>query len=164
MPSFDKVIRYLAAILVCFGLSAQPQALEPRTGWRIVQTDTAYGELVERLTVAIQAEGMLLVTQASASDGARMNGVTIPGNRVFGVYRNDYARRMLDASMAAGIEAPIRYYVTENGDGTATLSWKTPSFVFEPYLGEGGEALEALARELDEVFAAIASRATATAQ
>jgi len=103
---------------------------------------------------------MGLVTQASASDGANGQGITIPGNRVIGVYRNDYARRMLEASVAAGIEAPTRFYLTEDADGTATLSYKTPSFVFAPYMNEGGDKLKALAEELDDVFAEIAEQAT----
>ena len=104
----------------------------------------------------------MLVTQASASAGAKGRGLTIPGNRVMGVYRNDYAIRMLEASVAAGIEAPIRFYVTENSDGTATLSWKTPSFVFAPYMTDGGEALSELAAELDGVFRTIADKAVAS--
>ena len=63
---------------------------------------------------------------------------------------------MLEASIAAGIEAPIRLYLTENADGTATLSYKTPTFVFAPYMNEGGDALKELAGELDAIFAAIA--------
>jgi uncharacterized protein (DUF302 family) len=46
---------------------------------------------------------------------------------------------VLGASVAAGIEAPIRIYVTENQDGTATLSYKKPSAVFAPYADEGGD-------------------------
>lgn len=57
------------------------------------------------------------------------------------------------------IEAPIRFYVTEDEDGTATLSYKKPSPVFAPYIAEAGEELEAVAAELDEIFAGIAQRA-----
>ena len=57
------------------------------------------------------------------------------------------------------IEAPIRFYVTEDADGSATLSYKTPSFVFGPYFDEGGEALQALAGELDQIFDQIATQA-----
>jgi uncharacterized protein (DUF302 family) len=62
--------------------------------------------------------------------------------------------------VAAGIEAPIRFYVTENPDGTATLSYKKPSFVFAPYLPDGGSTLALLAGELDDIFARIADTAT----
>jgi uncharacterized protein (DUF302 family) len=67
---------------------------------------------------------------------------------------------MLSVSTSAGIEAPIRFYVTENPGGTATLSYKKPGFVFAPYLDEGGEALRQLAVELDGIFARIAEAAT----
>ncbi|MBN9672941.1 DUF302 domain-containing protein [Roseibium aggregatum] len=152
--------------LILFGfLTAGPvlaDSVAPREGWQVVSTAKSYDTLVEDLTAAIKDEKMFLVTQASASAGAKGRGVIIPGNRVIGVYRNDYAVRMLDASVTAGIEAPIRFYVTENSDGTATLSWKTPSFVFSPYLDEGGDALADLAVELDGVFQTIADKAVAS--
>lgn len=134
-------------------------SLAPREGWRVIETDFPYPELGDRLDAAIKSERMGRVTYASASDGARMQGFTIPGNRVVGVYRNDFARRMLEASVAAGIEAPIRFYVTEDPDGGATLAWKTPSHVFSPYFEEGGEDLRALAEELDQIFESIAASA-----
>jgi uncharacterized protein (DUF302 family) len=67
---------------------------------------------------------------------------------------------MLEASVDAGIEAPIRFYITENASGTATLSYKTPSHVFAPY-EDGGEKLKTLAKELDAIFAKIAQAAVA---
>ena len=100
---------------------------------------------------------MGVVTRASASAGAAGRGVKIPGNMVVGVYRNDFAVRMLEASVPAGIEAPIRFYLTENADGTATLSYRAPSVVFAPY--KGGDKLKALAGELDGIFAKIAADA-----
>ncbi len=120
-------------------------------------TKHAFGTLVDRLESAIEAAGMFAVTRASASAGARGRGIKIAGNMVIGVYRNDFAVRMLEASVASGIEAPIRFYVTENPDGTASLRYRTPSSVFAPY--DGGAKLEALARELDGIFARIAERA-----
>ena len=137
-------------------------SMTARDGWQVVPTGKGYQTLVDDLKASIKAQKMLLVTQASASAGAKGRGLTIPGNRVMGVYRNDYAIRMLEASVAAGIEAPIRFYVTENSDGTATLSWKTPSFVFAPYMKEGGEKLGDLAAELDGVFQTIADTAVAS--
>jgi uncharacterized protein (DUF302 family) len=149
----------LLAILAIF--AAPAQALEPREGWVIHDTGKSFGDLVQAVRDAVSAAPIAIVTQASASDGARMQGHSIPGNRVFGLYRNDYARRMLDASIAAGIEAPIRMYVTEDADGTASLSYKTPSAVFSPYFDEGGDALRDLAEELDAVFGDVARAAIA---
>ena len=134
--------------------------VKPREGWVVIETQQSFSTLVERLEAAVKAEKMGLVTSASASEGAKAANIVIPGNRIIGVFRNDFARRMLSASVAAGIEAPIRFYVTENGDGTATLSYKRPATVFVPYFDEGKDSLKSLVAELDEIFAKIASRAT----
>ncbi|WP_420347293.1 DUF302 domain-containing protein [Pelagibius sp.] len=152
----------LAGVLAIAAPPAQADLdAERLPGWRILETEHSYAALVERLETAIAANKMGLVSRASATLGAkRVLNKTIPGNTVIGVYRPDYAVRMLEASLAAGIEAPIRYYVTENEDGSATLSYKTPSAVFAPY-ADGGEALKTLAEELDAIFATIAADATA---
>jgi uncharacterized protein (DUF302 family) len=130
-----------------------------RVGWVVKSTPHKYPDLVQKLEVAINANKMGLVNAASASDGAKAQGFNIPGNRVVGVFRNDFARRMLAASIAAGIEAPIRIYLTENADGTATLSYKTPVAVFAPYFDGAGADLRKVAEELEPIFAKIAEDA-----
>lgn len=147
-------------LAAAFALTTLPAlAQEPREGWVVMPTDKPFAELVTSVRAAVKKAPINIVTQASASAGARNQGLEIPGNRVMGLYRNDYARRMLEASIAAGIEAPIRLYLTEDADGTATLSYKTPSAVFAPYADEGGAALTELAAELDAIFAQIAQMA-----
>ena len=56
----------------------------------------------------------------------------------------------------AGIEAPLRFYVTEGANGKATLTYRLPSAVFKPY---GSADLDAMAKELDTIFANIAKAA-----
>jgi len=155
---------YRFLLIVVLGLAplfANAQSVEPREGWMVFPTQFNFKELINRTRAAVKEAPIAIVTQASASSGARNQGFDIPGNRVIGVYRNDYARRMLAASIAAGIEAPIRLYLTENDDKTATLSYKTPSTVFAPYMNEGGAELDALAKELDAVLLNIAQKAAA---
>ena len=123
---------------------------------QIHPTDISFDALVKSVNEAVEANGMFVVTKASASAGAKSRGVEIPGNMVLGVYRNDFAVRMLEASVPAGIEAPIRFYVTANDDGTATLTYQTPTAVFEPY---GSADLNTMAGELDVIFAKIAEDA-----
>lgn len=144
-------------VLVVMGAIGTAQA-DGLPGSTTVRTQMDFGALVESLNKAVEAEGFFVVTRASASVGASRRGVTIPGNMVVGVYRNDYAVRMLEASVASGIEAPLIFYITTNSDGTASLTWRTPSAVFAPY--EGGAALTEMAAELDVAWAAIAKRAT----
>lgn len=150
----------LLAVLLVAVAPAPSRALEagdfPYPGMRVLATPHGFAALVKRLNAAIEANGLFAVTRASASVGAERRGVPIPGNMVVGVYRNDFAVRMLAASVAAGIEAPLRFYLTENADGGASLSYRLPSAVFKPY---GSADLDALARELDALFATIAEAA-----
>lgn len=149
----------LLLVMAFMPLSAAAQ-LADRTGWAITATGHDYPTLVDKVLAAAKKNKIGVVTQASATVGAKaVLDKTIPGNMVIGLYHPRFAVPMLEASIAAGIEAPIRVYVTENPDGTATLSYKLPSFVFAPYMDEGGEALAALAAELDALFAAVAADA-----
>ncbi len=152
------------AVAICtiiLGLAlAGPAALAdkgyPYPGTNVFQTAHGFDALWKKLKQAVADNDMGVVGQASASYGAASRGVTIPGNGVIGVYRNDFAVRMLKASVRAGIEAPLRFYITENADGTATLTYRSPSAVFKPY---ASPALDLMAKELDAIFAAIASQA-----
>ncbi|WP_171228400.1 DUF302 domain-containing protein [Ruegeria sp. HKCCA4008] len=128
-------------------------------GWAVYPTRKPYVELVDATKAAIKENGLIVVTQAGPTKAAAARGISIPGNRVIGAFNNDYAVRVLETSIHAMIEAPIRFYVTENKDGTANLSYKTPSFVFAPYVSEGGQNLMDIAAELDSTFQSIAERA-----
>ncbi len=150
----------VVAVLVLAAAGGPARAAD-LPGWKVAKTPHGYQALIQRVDQAVKDNKMGLVTRASATLGAeKMLGKTIPGNMVIGVYRPDFAVRMLEASIPAGIEAPIRFYITENADGTATLSYKTPTAVFAPYQ-DGGAKLRDLAAELDIVFDKIARQATA---
>ncbi len=158
MRTFSAVIVSCVLALVPAILSAA--SVSEREGWQVIPTGQSYAELLENLRAAVGAEDMGVVTNVGPTETAAQRGEEIPGNRVVGVFRNDFAVRAVRSSVAAMIEAPIRFYVTEDNDGTATLSWKAPSYVFSPYFDEGGEELRAIAEELDAIFKAIAARAT----
>lgn len=142
-----------------FGHQAFAEVNAP-DGWVVLKTSHTYPDLAERVLAAAKSNKIGVVSQASATVGAKsVLDKTIPGNMVIGLYHPRFAVRMLDASIAAGIEAPIRVYVTENEDGTADLSYKTPSHVFAPYMSEGGDELGALATELDQLFEKLTTEA-----
>jgi len=146
-----KTARLLLPMLL---LALTPSALFAQSapalpGTHTVASRYGFDALAARLEKAIEANKMGLVAQASASRGAAARGVKIRGNLVLMVFRNDFAVRMLAASVPAGIEAPLRIYVTEDADGKASVTWRAPSAVFAPY---GSAALNAMARGLDPVF------------
>ena len=159
-PAVIRVLTVLLLGALALATAAAAEMWSAPPGWEVAKTRHSYTNLIERLDAAVKANKMGLVTRASATLGAKKLGKTIPGNMVIGVYHPRFAIRMLEASIPAGIEAPIRFYVTENADGTATLSYRTPSAVFASY-ADGGAKLAAMARELDAIFANIAKQATA---
>ncbi len=150
-------------VLVCcavlwLALPARAENPIPYSGTRVIETGQPFKGFVGKLIGAIKANRMGIVAQACANCGAKAIGVTIPGNRVIMIFRPDFAVRMLEASVPAGIEAPVRIYLFENADGTATLTYKKPSDVFRPY---GSADLDKMAAELDAIFARIARDAAA---
>ena len=151
------VLTWAALTLTVMTGAARAENATPWPGTEIIATKHSYKDLVASLDAAVKANKMGLVTRASATVGAKAKlNKTIPGNMVVGVYRPDFAVRMLEASVPAGIEAPLRFYITENADGTATLTYRKPSAVFAPY---EVKALDEMARELDTIFAKIAAAA-----
>lgn len=135
---------------------APPALAENRTpysGTVTVETEEPFMPYVAALREAIPANGFNIVGLACAN--CAIQGTfkeIVPGNRVFLFFRPDYARRMLRASPAAGIEAPIRLYVTEESDGSALVTYRLPSHVFGAYEVED---LTAMGRELDADVEAI---------
>ncbi|MFQ5954690.1 MAG: DUF302 domain-containing protein [Kiloniellales bacterium] len=148
----------LAVLALLCGAPAAAGSDAPSTppGTKTFVTRYGFNDLWSRLERAVAKQEMGIVARASASKGAAARGLEIPGNVVIMVYRNDFAVRMLKASGAAGIEAPLRFYVTENADGTASLTYRLPSAVFAPY---GSDELDRMAKELDLIFARIAEDA-----
>lgn len=142
-------------LLLAILLVSATGAAHARIGYPGTRTEITrypYPILLTRLRQAVKAHHMAIVAQASASHGASARGVKIPGNAVIMVFRNDFAVSMLKDSVAAGIEAPLRIYVTANSTGTADITYRTPSAVFAPY---HNSRLNALAQKLDRIFGAI---------
>lgn len=150
-----------ASLLLLLLLLAAPVMADtrwPEKGWQVFATSVTYDELLTALRQAVEAEGMFVVTDVGPTEAAARRGESIPGNRVVGVFRNDFAVRTLRLSVPAMIEAPMRFYVTEERDGSATLAWKIPSHILASYVEDAGAGLDEIGQELDSIFAAIARR------
>ena len=147
MKKLMHMLGWMLLVAACVAAAAENSASLP--GTVTVKTKHGFDALVSRVEKAVADNKMGLVAQASASRGAAARGVKIAGNMVLMVFRNDYAVRMLQASVPAGIEAPIRLYVTEDADGSASLTYRLPSAVFAPY---GNRKLDEMAKELDVIF------------
>ena len=141
-------------LLLAFPVRAENPT--PYSGTMIIETGKPFDAFVEKLTAAIAANKMGLVGNACATCGAKNIGVVIPGNRVLMIFNPHFAVRMLKVSEAAGIEAPLRFYVTEQPDGKARLTYRLPSHVFGAYKVP---ALDDMGKELDGVVERIVSDA-----
>ncbi len=169
MKSRMQSTRYcLAAFALVLGswatlaqASTQSSIQWPDEGWTVMTSDKSYETLLEDLRQAVQDAEMAVVTEAGPTQAAAQRGETIPGNRVVGVFRNDFAVSIIRESVPAMIEAPLRFYVTEDDADSATLSWKIPSHVFAPYITEQTTELSKAAEELDVLFQQIGDNAVA---
>ena len=153
----NRSLRALVLVTVCSAFAGIPptQPAAAQDGRLTVKSTVPFGRVAEALERAVTDEKMALVCHANAQRAAAARGVTIKGNQVLMVFRNDFAVRLLAADPAAGFEAPIRIYLYENADGTATVSYTPPSVVFAPYRQS---EVQAMARELDVIFKAIVDR------
>jgi uncharacterized protein (DUF302 family) len=138
-------------------MTISADALFPLPGTVATPTRLTFDDLLARLEQAVQANGLLLIAKPSASRNAAARGVHIPGNAVILTFNNDFALRLLQTSVPAGFEAPMRLYVTENPDGTARVAYRTASALFAPY---SVPALDPLARDLDHLLGKIVADAT----
>ena len=104
-PRAAAGIVFLALMFVLAPPSAEAANATPLPGTQVIKTKSSFAGLRKNLEAAVPANKMYVVTRASASGGAAGRGIEILGNLVIGVYRNDFAVRMLKASVASGIEA-----------------------------------------------------------
>jgi len=147
---------FVVAGVIAGAITTLPVTVSAQEGRRITVTSAApFSRVAEALERAVTEEKMGLVCHANAQRAAAGRGVTIKGNQLLMVFRNDFAVRLTAADPTAGFEAPIRIYVYENADGTATVSYIPPSTVFAPYRHP---EVQAVARELDPIFKAIVER------
>jgi uncharacterized protein (DUF302 family) len=153
--------RLVFAVLLLAVLSALPSAGRAvENGTRVIVSDHSYWALITRLEAAIRKQKLRILTRASVRGAARQRKLKIPANMVIGAFSEDYTARILRANVAAGIEAPIRFYITRGQDDkTTTLWYRRPSWVLAPYDNGSGD-MRTLATELDGVMETIVKQAT----
>ncbi len=145
-----RVFLVTLGIFGLIGMSGSAAAQHPSRGEvTVVPVQKSFAVAADELKAAIVANGLGLVGHANAQAGAASRGVKIKGNQVLMAFRPDFAVRMLAASVEAGFEAPIRIYITENDNGTATIRYVKPSVIFRPYAHPD---LDRLGAELDPIF------------
>jgi uncharacterized protein (DUF302 family) len=154
-----QTVRSLAISALLAAGMFLPTARAVAQDGRITTTSRVpFARVAEALERAVANQQMALVCHANAQRGAAARGVAIKGNQVIMVFRNDFAVRLLVADPEAGFEAPIRIYLYENPDGTATVSYVPPTVVFARYRHP---EVRAVAQELAPIFKGIVEQGVA---
>lgn len=154
-----KSIIAALALLAMFAPPVNAQNTAPYSGMVTVETGKPFKSFVKAVKPAIKQHKFGIIGIACANCAIKnVYKKTVPGNRVFFFFAPRFAIRMLAASTAAGIEAPIRIYATENPDGSAKVTYRLPSHVFGAY---EVDALTAMGKELDGAVEAIVASAIA---
>ena len=107
-----KRMAFLSCLIAILALPVRAENTTPYSGTIVIEMDQPFEAFLKRLTTAIKGNKMGIVGNACATCGARSIGVTIPGNRVMMIFNPHFAVRMLKSSVASGIEAPLRLYIT----------------------------------------------------
>lgn len=158
---FMKSVLTSLALLVLIAHPAMAENPAPYSGMVTVETGKPFKSFVKQVRPAIKKHKFNIVGVACGSCAVKSLGKTVPGNRVFFFFAPRYAARMLAASTAAGIEAPLRFYVTEDPDRTAKVTYRLPSQVFGAY--EVPE-LTTMGKELDKMMTTILAAALSATQ
>ncbi|MDA1308434.1 MAG: DUF302 domain-containing protein [Proteobacteria bacterium] len=153
-----KPVLAIFALLVLLAAPAAAANPQPYSGMVTVEIEKPFKAFVKAIRPALKKHKFNIVGVACANCAAKSLGKTIPGNRVILFFAPRYAVRMLAASTAAGIEAPIRIYVTETAKGMAEVTYRLPSHVFGAY---DVEDLTAMGKELDAMMTTILESAVA---
>lgn len=156
LKAVDWHIRLALALLVLTSAMAsmtaaqagedEPEAVGPYPGTVSLGSSYALTEAVRRVEKAVRANGLTLV-QTVNSGGRGQTGVS-----VILVSSSDYWGRILKVNQLAGMEMPIRIYVTDTGNRTSAVIYRAPSSIFALY---DSPELDRIATDLDQVFAKI---------
>jgi uncharacterized protein (DUF302 family) len=141
----------LASMLVILALALparadedEPESVGPYPGTVSLATSYPLGDTVRRLEKAVRANGLTLVqTIRSGGHGATDVAVLL-------ISSSDYWGRVLKANQLAGMELPIRIYVTADGSRGSAVIYRAPSSIFALY---DTPELDHIAADLDQVFA-----------
>ncbi len=124
----------------------------------MVKIERPFKAFVKAIPSALKNHKFNTVGVAYANCAAKSLGKTIPGNQENLFFASRYAVRMLAVSTAAGMEVPIRIYVTDTAKGMAKVTYRLSSYAFSAY---DVEDLTSMGKELDGMRTTILDTAVA---
>jgi len=138
-------------VLVVF-LAVQPVPIFAKDDRITGVSKAPFARVTAALQKAVAQHKLTLVGISDVKKAPQPKGTTIRGNQVVMVFRNDLLTRLVKADPAAAFEAPMRFHVYENQDGTATVTYVKPSVLLRSYRNP---EVRAVGEELDLVFTSV---------
>lgn len=114
-------------------------------------TTATVDEAVAKLLSGIETQNMRVVAHINGQANAARMGKEVPADQLLEVFRPDFAIRVWAACKPAGHDIPLRIHVYEAGESTV-VACRMPGETFAPF---GSAELDAIGRELDEIFTSI---------
>lgn len=91
------------------------------------------GQIDAAMLAALKTHNLRLVNRIDGQEKAAMTGVTAGCDRIYGIFRPDYAVRVWRACPAAGIDIPLRLHVFRNEAGLLQLNYRLPGEIFSAW-------------------------------
>ena len=117
----------LAALALTVTTLVAQAEMAPREGWSVTPTTKGYDQLIADVKAAAKANKMGVVTQAGPTGAAKSRGITIPGNRVIGLFNNVYAVNILNLSTGRKMRMGPRRSATRPHRTCLRLTWRRPA-------------------------------------
>ncbi len=124
----------------------------PDTGVRVIDSSLPPDIFRARLVAAVTDNGLQVLDGACGKCSITTIDVAADDTEIITVYAPDLTLRMMQAGAAAGSDAPLRFYLTRQPDGTSRLTYHLPSQALAVF---NAPDLKPVAEDLDRTFARI---------
>ncbi len=151
--------KILAIYILVMGVCLFSTAGFAETNLIVLESPYPFDKTVKAIEQAIRPNNMGITAKINAQANLARAGIKIRGNQIFEIFRPDYAKRIFDRNLQAGIEPPLRIYIYEDGNKTFVV-YRKPSSIFKPY---DDPVLMDIGKKLDSILEKIIKIAFSTA-
>lgn len=162
--------RFVLACAMALGLTTAAQAqlpALPTSDTTVFESEMPFADFLKNVRRQIDRARMITIAVTCPTCGARSLGVTIPEARVILFFNRFFAARVHSENLAAGLEAPIRFFIYADSEGQGVVHYKKPSVIFGAYAKNERDAsgnliesdLHVVGRQLDQAVESILTKA-----
>ncbi len=142
---------FYSVFLFTFLLLIGSERTFAETNLIVLESPHSFDKTVKAIEQAIRPNNMGITAKINAQTNLARVGIKIRGNQIFEIFRPDYAKRIFDRNLQAGIEPPLRIYIYEAGNKTFVV-YRKPSSIFklydDPVLMDIGKKLDVILEKI----------------